>query len=82
MTEAEIYEAVRDLMVDVFDVDDLEISASTTAADVEAWDSLTHIRLIVAIEKKFKITFKNSEVEHLKTVGDLVGLISAKVSHR
>jgi len=81
MTEAETYELVRDLMADVFDVDDLEINASTTAADVEAWDSLTHIRLVVAIERKFKITFKNSEVENMKTVGELIELIGAKVGH-
>lgn len=70
---------VNDIMVDVFDLDNLEVTMETTAADVEEWDSLSHIRLIVAIERKFGFKFKNSEIEGLKTVGDLVGLIDTKV---
>ncbi len=70
---------VNDIMVDVFDLDDLEVTTDTTAADVEEWDSLSHIRLIVAIERKFGFKFRNSEIEGLKTVGDLVSLIDTKV---
>jgi len=51
-----------------------------TAADVEGWDSLHHIRLIIAIERRFKIKFKNSEVEQLTNVGDLVSAIDRKVA--
>jgi len=74
-------EAVREIMIDVFDVDDdLEVSPSTSAEDVEEWDSLSHIRLIVAVERHFGIKFKNSEVEALKNVGDLVAVIDRKLS--
>ena len=71
---------VRDLMIDVFDVDDLAITDATSAEDIEEWDSLHHIRLIVAIERAFKIRFSNPEVESLKNVGDLVSMIDRKVA--
>jgi acyl carrier protein len=71
---------VQEIMEDVFDVDNLEVTPKTTADDIEEWDSLSHIRLVVAIERRFKIEFKNSEIGNLKNVGDLIGLIDAKVA--
>jgi acyl carrier protein len=71
---------VREIMEDVFDVENLEVTPKTTADDIEEWDSLSHIRLVVAIERRFKIEFKNSEIGNLKNVGDLIGLIDAKVA--
>jgi len=65
-------------MMDVFDLDDLEISKGTTAEDIEEWDSLSHIRLIVAVERKFGFKFKNAEIESLKNVGDLLTLVDAR----
>jgi len=74
-------EKLREIMVDVFDADDdLEISPTTTADDVEEWDSLSHIRLMVAIERAFKIRFKGSEIDDLKNIGELVAVIDAKVN--
>jgi acyl carrier protein len=82
MTSAEILDSIRGIMNDVFDVDLDEggVEPDTTANDIEEWDSLSHIRLIVAIERKFKVKFKNSEIESLKRVGDLVALVQAKVA--
>ena len=71
---------LRELMIDVFDVDDLEVTPATTAEDIEEWDSLSHVRLVVAVERKFGFKFKNAEIEGLKTVGDLVGLIETKTA--
>ncbi len=79
MTSTNTLSTVNEIMIDVFDLDDLEATPETTAADVEEWDSLSHIRLVVAIERKFGFKFKNSEIEGLKTVGDLVNLIDTKV---
>ena len=74
-------EKLREIMVDVFDADDdLEISPTTTADDVEEWDSLSHIRLMVAIERAFNIRFKGSEIDDLKNIGELVAVIDAKVN--
>lgn len=80
MSSAEILNELREIMIDVFDVDDLDVTPATTAEDVEEWDSLSHVRLVVAVERKFKIKFKNSEIEALKSVGDLVNLIEAKTA--
>lgn len=67
-------------MRDVFDLDDLVITPDTSAEDVEEWDSLSHVRLIVAIERKFKFKFTNSEIDSLKNVGDLVKVIQSKLN--
>jgi acyl carrier protein len=79
MSSTQTLETVRQIMEDVFDVDDLSITEATTAEDIEEWDSLSHIRLIVAIERKFGIKFKNAEIEGLMNVGDLVRVIDAKI---
>lgn len=71
--------AVRDIMRDLFDLDDLEISDQTTADDVEDWDSLSHIRLMVSIEKHFGIKFTTAEIESFERVGTLIDTIQAKL---
>lgn len=63
---------------DVFDDPSLEVNGSMMAADVEGWDSLSHINLIVAVEKEFKIRLTTAEVRGLNNVGDLMTLISKK----
>jgi acyl carrier protein len=69
---------VRDIMIDVFELDELSITEATTARDIELWNSLSHIRLMVAIERAFKIRFTNAEIESLTDVGDLIRSIDAK----
>ena len=80
MSADNILRELREIMIDVFDVDGLDVTPATTADDVEEWDSLSHVRLVVAVERRFKIKFSNSEIESLKTVGDLVSLIQAKTA--
>jgi acyl carrier protein len=63
----------------VFDDDTIEVTPQLTAKDVDGWDSLTHIRLILSVEKEFKIRFTTSEIGHLESVADLVALIRARV---
>jgi len=65
---------------DLFDDDTLKLRPDMTAADVEAWDSLTHINLIVDIEREFKVRFTTGEITGLKTVGDLAALVDKKRS--
>jgi acyl carrier protein len=65
---------------DVFGDSNLVISDSMTAEDVEEWDSLSHINLIVALEREFRVKFTTGEVSKLKNVGDLVSLIQRKTS--
>jgi acyl carrier protein len=63
---------------DVFDDDSLTLRQDMTADDVESWDSLTHVDLIVAIEKEFRIKLTIGEVSDLKSVGQLTALVSQK----
>jgi acyl carrier protein len=69
---------IRDIMADVLDIDADDIGPDTTADDVEEWDSLSHIRLMVAIERRFGIAFDNAEIAELQNVGELVALVAAK----
>jgi acyl carrier protein len=79
MPTSDVLETVKEIMVDVFDLDDLELDETTTAEDIEEWDSLSHIRLMVAIERKYGFKFTNSEIESLSNVGDLVKMIETKI---
>ena len=56
----------------------LNLTESTTAADVEGWDSITHVLIVVAVEKKFKVKFTAGEIQKLNNVGDLAALIRSK----
>jgi acyl carrier protein len=78
MDEPQIYARLREIFEDVFDEDALRITPELSAKDVDGWDSLTHIRLILTIEKAFKIKFSTSEIGKLENVGDLVQLIKAR----
>jgi acyl carrier protein len=78
MPQAEIYASLTDVMRDVFDDDKIVPTAEMTADDVEDWDSLSHIRLIISVEGAFGIRFSTVELGKLKSVGDLVTLIEAK----
>jgi acyl carrier protein len=65
---------------DIFDDPNLQITESMTADDVDAWDSLTHIDLIVEVERQFNIKLSTGAVRELKNVGDFIALISAKTA--
>lgn len=79
MTTQEIHQQLTAVFRDVFDNPALEISDSTTGPDVEGWDSITHVNLIVAVEKAFQTTFTTKEVKALANVGDFIALISKRV---
>ncbi len=77
MSEAPIYETLSQIFERIFD-EDVELKASTTAKDVPGWDSLAHIRLMLAVEKAFNIKISAAETASLKNVGDLVGVIVSR----
>lgn len=76
-----ILERLIDLFHDVFDDDELVVSRETTAADVDEWDSLMHVNLVLAAEREFSVRFSSTEVARLLNVGELADLIEAKYSH-
>jgi len=73
-------EKLNAVFCEVFDEEDLVITPEMTANDVEGWDSLSHVNLIVAIESKFGIRFGQKELLSLKQVGDLLNCIEKKIS--
>lgn len=78
MDEAQIYAKLDEVFRDVFDETSIQLSPTLSAKDVDGWDSLTHIRLILTTEKAFKIKFSTSDIGKLENVGDLVALIKSK----
>jgi acyl carrier protein len=63
---------------ETLDNDSLSLTEPTTAKDVEGWDSITHVLLVVAVEKKFRVKFSAGEIQQLQNVGDLAALIRRK----
>lgn len=70
---------ITEIFIDVLDDEDIVLSAETIADDIEEWDSLAHIQLIVAIEKAFKVKFTTSEIQQWQNVGDMCSLIDEKM---
>lgn len=80
MTREDVIIKLVTVMENVFDLDDLEYSDTLTAGDIPEWDSLSHVRLMVAVERAFAIRFTSSEIEDFKVLGDLVTAIAAKAA--
>ena len=77
MTREEVYEKLNEVFQDVFDDEDITVTDETVASDVDGWDSLEHINLIVAVERCFGIKFTMGETTGLKNVGEMVDKIIA-----
>lgn len=78
MNRGDILRQVNDVFLEVLDDEDLILSDETTASDVEDWDSLNHIQLVVAIEKQFKIRFSSKEIQSWSNVGEMINSIEGK----
>ena len=79
MEKQEILSQVQEIFRDILDNEDIILTNETTANDIEEWDSLTHVQLVVAIEKGFKIKFSSKEILSWQNVGDLVDCIANKL---
>lgn len=80
MEQNKILEQLSEIFKDVLDNDSIQLTPATTANEVEEWDSLYHIQLVVAIEKHFKIKFTASEIQSWKNVGDMVTNVQTKLA--
>jgi len=78
MNKEEILKIVNEVFVDVLDNPNVVIDFNTTANDVEDWDSLNHIQLVVAIEKRFNVRFKSNEIRNWENVNEMIESILAK----
>lgn len=79
MSMEEIFEGLNEVFRDVFDDEDITVNENTTSNDIEDWDSLEHINLIVAVEKKFGMKFSMGEVTTMKNVGEMAEIIKSRV---
>ena len=79
MEKNEVLMEVQNIFRDVLDEDGIVLADETTANDIEEWDSLTHIQLVVTIEKHFKIKFSSKEILAWKNVGEMIDAIHTKL---
>ena len=78
MEKSQILDEVQAIFREVLDNEEIVLASETTADDIEEWDSLTHIQLIVAIEKHFKIKFTSKEILSWQNVGEMIDCIATK----
>jgi len=79
MNRTEILKKVNDIFIDILDNEDIVLTEDSVADDIEEWDSLTHIQLVVAIEKAFKIKFSSAEILQWNNVGQMLSSIEEKI---
>lgn len=79
MTKEQVYNQLNTVFQDVFDDESIVVNPETTADDIEDWDSLEHINLVIAVEKSFGIKFTVGEVTGMKNVGAMVDIIMDRI---
>jgi acyl carrier protein len=75
MSREKYAERLSGIMCDVFDLDSLEYRDSLKADDVEGWDSFTHVRFLIAVEKEFGFRFTSGDMDGFKNVGEVLDVI-------
>ena len=80
MTEPEMYEILNQIFRQVLEDDTVTVTPKTTAQDVDGWDSMAHIFIVVELEKRFGVKFHAAEMEELKNVGELSALVQQKLA--
>lgn len=78
MQRNQLLEQINKIFIDILDNDQIVLSEQTVADDIAEWDSLTHIQLVVAIEKSFSIRFTSKEIQSWKNVGEMINCIQSK----
>ena len=79
MTKEKIYEMLDEVFQDVFDDEEICLTDNTVSSDIEDWDSLNHINLVVSVEKEFGIKFSMGETQKMKNVGEMVSIIQERI---
>ena len=79
MERADLIDRITSVFREVFDDDSLVLSPEMSADDIDDWDSLSHIRLIVSHEKEFGVKFKTTEIGDIRNVGGFIDLLKSKL---
>lgn len=80
MTRQDLRAKIRDILADILDNDSLTLTEATTADTVEDWDSINHVKLLIALEKELNIRFASDEIQGLVNVGALIDLLEKKLA--
>jgi acyl carrier protein len=81
LQESEVFSKIQKVFDEVF-LETVVVTPELTADDVEEWDSLSHVSLVLAIEQEFGIRFRVGEVEGTKNIGDLAALIEKRLNSK
>ncbi|HEX7851703.1 MAG TPA: acyl carrier protein [Sphingomonas sp.] len=79
MDEEEILRRIEEVVRDQLDDEAIVLSRTTRADEVDGWDSLAHVRIMIAVEEEFGVRFQTSEITSLKNIGGLVDLVKARL---
>lgn len=82
MTDPEIYDQLNTVFRQVLEDDSINLTPEMTADDVDGWDSMNHIFIVVELEKRFGVKFQAAEMEELKNVGELATLVKQKLAKK
>lgn len=82
MKQNEILEQTQDVFREIFNRPEMIISENTSPAEVDEWDSLNHIQIVVTLEKRFKIKFTSIELQNWRNVGDIINSIQNKIANQ
>lgn len=80
MERSDILKEVNEVFIDCLEDEDIDLKDETTAGDVAGWDSLTHIELVVAIERHFRIRFSSREIQSWANIGEMITTIAGKTA--
>ncbi|MCD7726192.1 MAG: acyl carrier protein [Clostridiales bacterium] len=78
MTRDEVFQRLNGVFQDVFDDESITVTETTTADDIEEWDSLEHINLLAAVEQEFGMKFNMGQVVSMKNVGEMADIIMSQ----
>lgn len=79
MERADLLKDINEIFCDVLDDEDIVISEISSAKDVEDWDSLSHIHIVVAVEKHFKIKFNSAEISNWKDISEMIDSVEKRL---
>jgi acyl carrier protein len=79
MDSSTIIKEIQPIFRDVLDLPGLQLTRQSNASNVEGWDSLAHVNLVMGIEKRYKIKIALGELQDLKNVGEMADLIQRKL---